>query len=658
MASIFLSYAHEDRRCAEMLARVLESDGHSVWWDRHLDGGEEFSAEIEAALDQCDVVVVAWSTESVKSRWVRDEATVGCDSGRLVPVSIDGSPPPMGFRQFHTLDLIDWKAAKRDPRTAELLRSVEQRLKGKKVALREPTSPPSKQRFIWASIRPLWAMAAVALVIAAAIALFVTNFQQSSGQQKPTFALLPFNTTSPDPKLRDLAAQTRASIAHTFSQSGLPVRLLSSIPQDRLVADFLIGGDFSRIGDKVQATIRLDEAAHGVTVYSTQFEAAPEDTPNMPERIGVQFAGTFNWRFPMAVLDRRHPLDPPLVADLLSRKDDTLEEYQVRKRVADEFPNVAVAQIGVGFYTSFVLGQLPKSERVEAVTEARRAVDRALNLDPDFAETYATWCLLHSEVRLIECEDRLRAGRRIDPDTTTLNRHLGWLLRNVGRFDEATELMSLSRAHDPYNSGRIRDMLQMLEYNGDSAGARELYRKAVRWFPDDQIDFAHALIFGLIDRGNFDARRVEQEIGPGGLPQEYLKSSLFLSALNAKSIPAAKRICAPVKDFFLNVIRCMLLFSSLGDQDDAYAIADKIYPRRVGRTPAETERIWINDPDAAGPRSFITSPGAAPMRRDPRYLQLAQRVGLLDYWRSGRPPPDFCRKQPEPICARLLNGKR
>ena len=49
MASIFLSYARENRSCAEKLAATLESAGHSVWWDRHLDGGEEFSAEIEAA---------------------------------------------------------------------------------------------------------------------------------------------------------------------------------------------------------------------------------------------------------------------------------------------------------------------------------------------------------------------------------------------------------------------------------------------------------------------------------------------------------------------------------------------------------------------------------------------------------------------------------
>ena len=60
MASIFLSYAREDRSCAERLARVLESAGHEVWWDRRLGGGEEFSAEIEVALERADVVLVAY----------------------------------------------------------------------------------------------------------------------------------------------------------------------------------------------------------------------------------------------------------------------------------------------------------------------------------------------------------------------------------------------------------------------------------------------------------------------------------------------------------------------------------------------------------------------------------------------------------------------
>jgi hypothetical protein len=97
----------------------------------------------------------------------------------------------------------------------------------------------------------------------------------------------------------------------------------------------------------------------------------------------------------------------------------------------------------------------------------------------------------------------------------------------------------------------------------------------------------------------------------------------------------------------------MLDLAMLGDENGDYALADELYPRRVGRTPAETERIWLDEPDSAGDPEFITSRAAAAMRRDPRYIALVERIGLLAYWRSGR-SPDFCRKSPEPVCAQLL----
>lgn len=661
MAAIFLSYAREDRACAERLARVLESAGHEVWWDRRLDGGEEFSAEIEAALDRSDVVVVAWSRESVKSRWVRDEAAVGGDKGRLVPVSIDGTRPPMGFRQFHTVDLAGWKAAKRDGRTAELLHSVERRLQDEEELAPLAHVAKRARRLTFPSGRPVFALAAVLLLIAiVGMGYFLLEGGDKSSVRlsKPTIALLPFTTPSSDAELRQLGSQARDSLAHTFSQSGVPLRLIDSAPRDaRSAVDFLISGDLSRSGDKIVATVRLDEAAHRVTVFSHRFEAPRDDARDLPERIGAQMAGNLTWRAPMMVLDRRRPIDPALMADLLLGADftlglDNLQAYQNAKRVAAKAPDLQIAQIDMAFGTAFVLDQLPRDERAEAIAEARRAADRAIKLGPEFGDTYGTWCLLHSETRMAECENRLRAGRRIDPDAPFLNTFLSHLLRGVGRFDESMDLAGLAHAHDVYVPTKIAWMLKSFEYAGESDAARQLYQQAARWWPEYKPMFFGNRLYGLIERGDFEAmQRLEQEIGSKDLPTGYSTSGDLVAALKAKSVAAARRTCPNTNDFLLNS-RCMIALATLGDQDSAYAITDRLYPRRVGRTPAETERIWLNDPDGAGGLEFITSPAAAALRRDPRYLPLAQRVGLLDYWRSGR-APDFCRKQPEPICARL-----
>ena len=95
MGAIFLSYSRDDLASAETLARVLETAGHEIWWDRRIGSGEEFATEIEAALDRADIVLVAWSAHSARSAWVRDEAAAGRDDGRLLPVTIDTVTVPV-----------------------------------------------------------------------------------------------------------------------------------------------------------------------------------------------------------------------------------------------------------------------------------------------------------------------------------------------------------------------------------------------------------------------------------------------------------------------------------------------------------------------------------------------------------------------------------
>lgn len=659
MARIFVSYARGDREFAERLAGFLEIHGHRAWWDRHLDGGGDFAAEIEAELHSSDVVIVVWSQQSIKSRWVRDEAAVGGDSGQLIPLTIDGSVAPMGFRQFHTLDLTGWKGAARDARTGDLLRTIDHRLKKQ-----ASPGPPARvealgqKRFVPAP-RP-WVARAALLMLLVAIAvggwLLTRRDSSESAPLRPTIALVPFASDSSDVELRQLAAQTRDSVAHTFSQSGVPVRLLSApLQSGQTGVDFLISGDFTRSGDKIIASIRLDEAKQGVTVFSHQFEASREETAALPERIGAQMAGNLTWAAPLRMLDRRHPIEPALLADLLKGSDftgDVLEGYQAVKSVAEKAPNLGEAQLGVAFDTAFVLGQIPRGERPEAIAAAQRAETRAMALMPGFGDAYGIWCILHSETRLAECEDRLREGRRVDPDASFLNTFLSHLLRNVGRFDESMDLARMAHTHDVYVPTKIAWILKSLEYSGASDEARELYDKSLRWWPEYESMYLRNRIFGLLERGDYDGLlRLDVDLGAKRVPPGFEDSTAIVAALKTRSAAAVRRAC-PASDALLPNARCMLALAIVGDPDGAYVIADKIYPRRVGRTAAETRQIWLDEPDGAGPLEFVTSPAAAPLRRDPRYLALAQRTGLLAYWRTGR-LPDFCRKRPEPICARI-----
>lgn len=651
MGRIFLSYAREDRSLVEALARVLEASGHNVWWDRRLDGGEEFAAEIEEALAKAEAVVVAWSKISTKSRWVRDEAAVGGDSGKLVPVSIDGALPPLGFRQFHTLDLSGWKGGKRDERTDELLHSIERRLAS--TPPESPAAPVTTQQRM--SLRRRWiGRTAVAFVVLLAVGtagvLLKKREALANRSSPPVIALLPFAATSSDPAVRDAASQARESVAHAFSDSGVPVRLTESMPQTGSSEDYVMTGEIGGSAQKLLATVQMEDAAHHITIWSRHFEAAGDDAANLPDRMGAQVAGTLSWAGALRSLERR---DPQLTAEALRQNDltgDPLRNYEVAQRLAAETPNWGMAQLDFAMDTSFALDQLPRDQRAGAVDAARRASDRAKALQPNFGDVYIPWCVLHSSVRAMECEDRLRAGLRADPDAPFLNFFLSNLLREVGRFQEAFQLASLAHSHDPYMPEKIKALVRTSEIVGESAQAESLYKQGMRWWPG--FDFSFARVSGILDRGGLRAlEALPQESGTGDLWSGG-KIRDLLDGLRSNSPTLLKRSCAQAARSFF-AVACMLAFADGGDLDDAYALADQLYPQRVGRTPAEEEQLWLDDP-APLSREFITSAAASPMRRDPRYLQLAQRVGLLDYWRSGR-LPDFCRApHPEPICAKIL----
>ena len=108
MSNIFLSYAHEDLARARQLAAALETHGWTVFWDRTIPPGKTWHEIIDGALRDARCVIVAWSTDSIKSRWVREEAEEGNERGILVPVLFDNVRPPLGYRQIQAADLADW----------------------------------------------------------------------------------------------------------------------------------------------------------------------------------------------------------------------------------------------------------------------------------------------------------------------------------------------------------------------------------------------------------------------------------------------------------------------------------------------------------------------------------------------------------------------
>lgn len=155
MADVFISYAREDRPFAARLAHALEAGGRSVWWDREILPGKDFTQLIGAELAQAKAVVVIWSPSSTQSGWVRDEAHEGLERGVLVPVLVGVTEPPLGYRSIHAVDLTGWDGGEH-PGLTDLEFAIDALRSGQPVPDRAEPEPesattprPARSRLRW-----------------------------------------------------------------------------------------------------------------------------------------------------------------------------------------------------------------------------------------------------------------------------------------------------------------------------------------------------------------------------------------------------------------------------------------------------------------------------------------------------------------------------
>jgi TolB-like protein len=467
MASIFLSYSSEDRACAEILACALEEAGHRVWWDRQIVSGYEFGPEIEAALETADLVLVAWSKHSAKSPWVRDEAAIGRDSGRLFPVVIDGSKPPIGFRQFQVLDLSGWKRRDGDARTTELVDRVDARLSGKSPALR-----PASKRPGWLGNRRMW-MAAAALVFATAAVAAVLILRLGGAKDEPaSLAVLPFkNMSAGEPYFAEGVAEEISDELSREPEFKVVGRTSASLFKDaadlrdvgkRLHVAYVLEGSVRSAGDQVRVEVSLVETGKGVRLWSQDFNGSLDDMFAIQDRIGQQVA-----------LHVRRQLVPTVAGSALKTSGEVYRLYATARSLMRErepakikssvdlleravkldanyapaWARLALAQQLYNFYSDQDPGD-------EARTRQIRYAEHAIALAPKLGDAHAVLGLLLSA--RMDAEDNRRARRELE---TAVKLEPGnseaWYWLSILRdsdLDFAGELEALRRAAtlDPF----------------------------------------------------------------------------------------------------------------------------------------------------------------------------------------------------------------
>jgi adenylate cyclase len=579
VAKVFMSYAREDVDTAKPLAESLSRAGHDVWWDRHIQGGSRFATEIDRELKDAEAVVVLWTKAALDSAWVQDEAAEGRDTGRLVPASLDGSRPPLGFRQFHTVDFTNWNGGGEPENLQDLLN-----------AIAKTTGDDSKMR---------------------------PATKQQEAARGPSICVLPFVNMSGDPEqeyfsdgitediITDLSKVSALFVvarntAFTFKGRVMDVKEVGQA----LDVTHVLEGSVRKAGDRVRITAQLIDGATGGHVWADRFDRDLTDIFAIQDEISKAIVAAL-----------RVKLLPAEKKAIETRGTQSVDAYNLYLMARQQWTE----------------GSLGDVRRQEAIV---RMCKHALTFDSDYAEAWALMALAQSQMRFWHGTDinpapAAEKALSINPNLAEAHCVKAHLLEEQGLKDEAVAEIDTAVRLDPESWEVNREAARLLFRQGRIRDAIPYFEKAVSLMDWDWHN-AFMLITCYREIGDLDRRQQAAQMSVERAEKAMLKdpSNATVLAGGANALAAlgedqrAKEWIdrALLLDPDNNIMRYNLacaLATDLNDWDRAIEVLAPYFRTTLGVTHIRHAEI---DPDLDS------------LRDDPRFTQMLaearQRLGM------------------------------
>ena len=424
MADVFVSYTRDDRNIARQFAMGLEREGFTVWWDQAIHAGEAFDRTTEHALAQARAVVVLWSERSVKSDWVRAEATEARATRRLVPVMIEPCKRPVIFELVHTADLTGWSGDATDARWRTLIDDLRSTIGQARdepgPAQQDPVATKASRR----GVRPGVALGIAAGLLAVAGLVYWTQFPRSGNltptaatdsppaapvtQTGVTLAVLPFANLSADPAqeyfsdglteeiLNQLARipalrLTGRTSSFSFKGKNEDLRQIGA----KLGVANLLEGSVRKDGDRLRVTAQLVRAEDGTQQWSKTYDRSLSGLFAVQDEIAKDVAQALSVKLDVGTLNRAQGGTTNAEAydrylqwrqfALSERRDPTEERrmvQQLREAVALD-SGFVLAWDGLAQSLTQQAARAPPAEATRLEAEAAAARERVAALAPD-----------------------------------------------------------------------------------------------------------------------------------------------------------------------------------------------------------------------------------------------------------------------------------
>lgn len=643
-ASVFVSYSRKDRPEVMPIIEGLQKAGITVWWDGLLEAGNVFLQTTEDALENAAVVLVVWTRTSINSNWVRDEATSGRDDGRLVPLTIDGSMAPLGFRQFQIADLSGWHGDAEAPEFAEIIRSV------RTLVNQSETQTPSKASLDTAPMdngpadkgqmftRRTALLAGGTAVVAGAAVVWNGGWLEGSATQANSIAVLPFNNISGD-RSQDyfadgLSEELRSTLslnqqlqvaAKTSSNSFRDKQLEVKAIAEKLGVSHILDGSVRRAGNVIRVAAQLIDGETGFEKWSESFDREMTDIFAIQSEIATTVTDALIARIS----------SDGTTADMLvggTANDSAYDAYLRGKALYDlakdeTTDREALDQFdqAIGLDANYAAAHAAKS-RVLTVIANSYASGGELNQYYDAAVESARLAIAaaptlaegHSALGFVLFNGRLDVKSAFDPyqkayelgygNADILSAYANFMSR-IGKFPEARRAIERAKKLDPLNPSVFRNA-GVIEYGDrEYEKATDDLRKALAINPKTSVVYSVLGDIALISGDPGEAKQLYLEES-GALGRQ---KGLAIIERKLDNLPAAKNaLDSMIADFGNN---------SLYQQAQVAAQWEDL----------EAGMELLERAMSAGDSGLVQSrndPLLDPLRDDQRFAELQKKLGF------------------------------
>jgi TolB-like protein len=636
LADVFISYSRTDKRVAERLAASLDAFGVSHWMDSHLAGGSTFTEVTEAELNEAGKVIVLWSEASIKSDWVKDEAQAGREQGKLIPLAIDGSQPPMGFRQIQTIDLAGWAKGKEADLPPALLHALA--LAGTPRAAPAPPAPKPRRKI------GLITLAAALIALLAAgywlwhggfdgqpsdrhIAVLVRAFAPSGTGDVTEKALASGITDELIVRLRRIKELEVA----TAEPDGSP-------PSAAFKQAYVVDGNIRSDGDQLQVAARLTRP-DGEILWSDTDDRKMSDLLALQEQIATSIANALSVSFDVGTNSTRYggTDNPEAYAAYMQYQSNSMNrdanvplQYLNHALALDPHYVKALTELasyygiqasGHGGYST-----VPKQQALDLLAKMDKVTAQAVALDPDLAIVHVSRGEYYFNVRDLTAADReMRRAAELDPgDDPELRSRIAGYEVSVGRAGKALSLIQSAAVIDPIYEDSPAQMRPFL-YLGRYRETIDLFGKFAAVTGDvqrlDTYPFWAHMMLGGEDEG---LRFSDQEHAPYGARLRAFKADTALPTMTSSELEkwAAKQY---------------------GESGQFQPTNTAMFASYYGhpRLAVDLLRIAFERPGGEW-LGLLWHPALANARKTPEFAQLVTDLGFVKMWRDSGDWGDFC----------------